>query len=66
MRNKKLTTNESRRNFLKKSVIGGVTVAAFPSISFGKKSESASLQSLDIKPGELDEITIDEIRNGDC
>ncbi len=61
---KKLPSGESRRNFLKTSAIAGVAAAAFPSIAFGRENNSSNLPALNIKPSDLDEITIAELRDG--
>ena len=60
-KNKKLPSGESRRSFLKKTLVGGIAATTFPSLTFGKDS---FLSIVDIKPGEFDEITIDELASG--
>ena len=56
-KNQKQIKNESRRSFLKKSFIGGIAAASFPSLTFSKNANTEG----SIKPAELDEITIDEL-----
>jgi amidase len=61
---KKLTLNESRRQFLKKGLTGGIAAVSFPSLSFVKKATTSYLDSMDIRTAELDEITITELMEG--
>ena len=61
---RKLTTNESRRNFLKTSMLGGIAAVSISPLSFIKKDISSSISSFFIQPSEFDEITIDELANG--
>ena len=60
-KNKNLPSGQSRRSFLKKTIVGGIAAATFPSMTFGNNS---FLTSADIKRGEFDEITVDELING--
>lgn len=60
-KNKKLPSGQSRRSFVKKTIVGGIAAATFPSLTFGNNS---FLTLADIKPGEFDEITVDELING--
>jgi amidase len=62
--NKKLIVNRSRRKFLKTSVIGGIAAAAFPALTFGEKTSEITFRPVSIHPSELDEITINELRDG--
>jgi len=59
----KLKTNESRRQFLKTSVIGGLAAVSLPSLSFAEKA-SAPFTRMNIKSSEFDEITVDELAAG--
>ena len=61
---KKLSVDESRRSFLKKTMIGGIAAATFPSMTFADKTAVHSVPSSEIKPGEFDEITITELADG--
>lgn len=61
---KKTPTGESRRNFLKKTFIGGIAATTFPSLTFGNNNTIISTPAVEIKPGELDEITISQISEG--
>ena len=61
---KKNQTNESRRNFLKTTIAGGIAAASLPSLSFAEKAVKKISPSNKVIPFELDEITIDELRNG--
>jgi amidase len=60
-KNNKPSQGESRRSFLKKSLVGGIAAATFPSITFANNS---FLFLADIEPGEFDEITIAELTSG--
>jgi amidase len=65
MRNKKTNVDgESRRKFLKTSVIGGFAAAALPSMSLAKKTVRTIFGTDKIVSSELDEITVGEIMNG--
>ncbi|MEJ2616250.1 MAG: amidase [Ignavibacteriaceae bacterium] len=56
--------NESRRSFLKKSVAGGIAAVSLPALTFGEKASSTFFHNFNIPPFELDEITVDKIRDG--
>jgi len=56
--------NKSRRSFLKKSVAGGLAAVSLPALTFSEKASSTLLHNFDILPFELDEITVDELRDG--
>ena len=56
--------NKSRRSFLKKSVAGGLAAVSLPALTFSEKASSTFLHNFDILPFELDEITVDELRDG--
>ncbi len=45
-------------------MVGGIAVAAFPSLAFTHKTESLYHPASEIKAGEFDEITIDELSAG--
>jgi len=61
---KKSSTGESRRNFLKKTLVGGIAAATFPSLTFADKSHALSTSPINIKPGQFDEITITKLSEG--
>jgi len=61
---KKFSTGESRRNFLKKTLVGGIAAATFPSLTFADKSHELSASPIKIKPGEFDEISITKLSEG--
>lgn len=54
-------TDLSRRHLLKTALASGVVAAAFPSLM--RQGESPALR-FDIKPSELDEITVAELQDG--
>ena len=56
--------NESRRSFLKKSMVGGIAALSLPALTFGEKSSASFLHNFDIQPSELDEITIGDLTDG--
>ena len=56
--------NESRRSFLKKSVAGGIAAVSLPALTFGEKASSTLLHNFNIPSFDLDEITVDELRDG--
>jgi amidase len=60
-KNNKPSQGESRRSFLKKTLVGGIAAATFPSITFANNS---FLFPADIEPGEFDEITIADLTGG--
>ena len=43
-KNNKQITSESRRSFLKKSLIGGIAAASFPSLTFAEKANKEIFQ----------------------
>ena len=64
-KNKKSPSSESRRKFLRNSMIGGIAVAALPSLSCSVKNDSEAVdKNIIIPAGEFDEITIDDIHQG--
>ncbi len=62
-KNKKQISSESRRSFLKKSIVGGIAAAFFPSLTFAEKVNEENLR-ISVQPSELDEITIAELTEG--
>jgi amidase len=60
-KNNKPSQGESRRSFLKKTLVGGIAAATFPSIAF---TNNSFLFPAAIEPGEFDEITIAELTGG--
>jgi amidase len=56
--------NKSRRSFLKKSMMGGIAALSLPAITLGKKTSESFSFNLDIRPSDLDEITISELSDG--
>ena len=61
---KKPSTGESRRNFLKTSIAGGLAAVSLPSLTFIEKATASQLQKVIIKKSELDEITVDGLSSG--
>ncbi len=59
----KPTTNKSRRQFLKTSLLGGIAAVSLPSLSFAEKA-AATFSKAQIKTSDLDEITADELAAG--
>ncbi|HEY6907260.1 MAG TPA: hypothetical protein VI230_07300, partial [Ignavibacteriaceae bacterium] len=62
MENNDYPSNKSRRQFIKTSVIGGLAVISLPPLASGKSVSQN--KSFDIKPFDLDEITIAELSDG--
>lgn len=60
-KSKKPSGGQSRRSFIKKSLVGGIAAATLPSLTFARNATSIFV---DIKPGEFDEITINELSEG--
>jgi amidase len=56
--------NESRRSFLKKSMLGGMAAISLPALTFGKNTSGSIFHHSDILPSELDEITVTELMDG--
>jgi amidase len=56
--------NESRRSFLKKSMLGGMAAISLPALTFGKNTSGSIFHHSDILPSELDEITVAELMDG--
>jgi len=63
LKSKKQITSKSRRNFLKKSLIGSLAAASLPSL-FSEKINAETLNKINIPSTELDEITIAELTEG--
>ncbi len=61
---KKSPIDKSRRSFLKKTLVGGVAVATFPSFTFADNSHDLNSSPVNIKQGEFDEITITQLSEG--
>ena len=61
---KKFPVNESRRSFLKKTLVGGLAAATLPSAAFAGRQPDLTDSHAEIKPGEFDEITINELSSG--
>lgn len=53
--------NESRRSFIKKSMVGGIAAFSFPALTFGEKTSASFFHHFDIQPSELDEATVAEL-----
>ncbi len=65
MRNsKKSSSNQSRRKFLKTSLVGSIAAMSLPQFSFAGKKYSSSVPPFEIPSSELEEITISEIEEG--
>jgi amidase len=65
MRNiKKKISGNSRRSFLKKSLIGSIAAASFPTLTFAEKTNKEIVNKISIQPTELDEITIGKLTEG--
>jgi amidase len=56
-------TSTTRRGFLQASVIGGVSTAAIPALAAARVLAAAPTPAPEIKPFELDEITIDALQS---
>jgi amidase len=57
-------SSTTRRGFLQSSVIAGLSSAALPALSAARTVEPASPAAAEVKPFELDEITIDALQSG--
>ncbi len=62
--NKKSAKGNSRRDFLKTSVLGGMAAVSLPSFSFMENAAASTLKYAKSDLSEFDEITIDEISAG--
>ncbi|HEY6082091.1 MAG TPA: amidase [Chitinophagaceae bacterium] len=63
-KNQNPITDENRRKFIKTSAVGGITAAALSTLDFAKSVASPFFNFNRVQPAELDEITIDELKNG--
>jgi amidase len=62
--NKKSASSEGRRRFLKTSVLGGLAAAWLPKLTFGERTSTLITNKLILQPSDLDEVTIDKLRDG--
>ncbi len=62
--NKKSASSDGRRKFLKTSVLGGIAAAWFPKMTFGEKASALLNSNFTFQPSELDEITVNKLREG--
>jgi amidase len=58
------STNPSRRQFLQNAVNAGAVVAVYPALGAARDVTPAKPATPDVKPFELDEITIPELQDG--
>jgi amidase len=58
------STNPSRRRFLQNAVNAGVVVAVYPALGAAREITPAKPPTPDVKPFDLDEITIPELQDG--
>ena len=58
------TRHLDRRDFLKTSLTGGIFAATLPGLAAAKETDPSSPPSPDIRPFELDEITITDLQAG--
>src|SRR5213080_1847576 len=58
-----LPSSPQRRNFLQTSVLGGMTAALLPALA-GARELATSTRAPDVKPFELDEMTIADLQAG--
>ena len=63
-RSKKSSSNQSRRKFLKTSLVGGIAAVSLSQFSFAGKKYFPSIPPFEIPSSELEEITISEIEEG--
>lgn len=63
MKFKRLSMNNSRRNFLKTSFFGSIAAFSFSPLSFVNKKLTEST-TINIQPTEFDEITITQLHDG--
>jgi amidase len=57
-------TNPSRRNFLQSAVNASAAVAVYPALGAAREITPAKPATSDVKPFELDEVTISELQDG--
>jgi amidase len=58
------STNPSRRKFLQNAVNAGAVVAVYPALGAARETTPAKPATPDVKPFELDEVTIPELQDG--
>jgi amidase len=58
------STNPSRRNFLQSAVNASAAVAVYPALGAAREITPAKPAIADVKPFELDEVTIPELQDG--
>ena len=58
------STNPSRRKFLQSAVNAGAAVAVYPALGGAREITPAKPATSDVKPFELDEVTIPELQDG--
>ena len=58
------STNPSRRQFLQNAVNAGAVVAVYPALGAAREITPAKPPTPDVKPFELDEVTIPELQDG--
>ena len=58
------SNNPSRRKFLQSAITAGATAAAYPALGAAREITSAKPVTPEVKPFELDEITIPELQEG--
>ncbi|HWJ46629.1 MAG TPA: amidase [Candidatus Udaeobacter sp.] len=59
-----LSNNPSRREFLQSAITAGATAAAYPALGAAREITTAKPVTPEVKPFELDEITIPELQEG--
>jgi amidase len=57
-------SSATRRSFLQKSLTTGATIAVYPALSAARTASSGPPPAPEVKPFELDEITISELQDG--
>jgi amidase len=57
-------SNPSRRNFLQSAVNASAAVAVYPALGAAREITPAKPATSDVKPFELDEVTISELQDG--
>src|SRR5579864_6589151 len=58
------STNPSRRKFLQSAVNASAAVAVYPALGAAREITPAKPATSDVKPFELDEVTIPELQDG--
>ena len=54
----------NRRSFLKTGFAGGIIAAVFPSMAAAEEDPASSPLPLEVKPFELDEVTVSQLQDG--